>query len=243
MSTSEHQAAFATTLWSVVLAAGETPSPQSQLALEQLCRTYWFPLYAWLRRRGHSSPDAQDLVQDLFARLIERRGLRGVAPARGRFRSYMIACLNHLVADTLERAQAQKRGGGATLLSLDAEAADQLYQPEASKALSADQLFDRRWAVAVLDQALDQLRAEHLAAGKRSTFETLKPFLTETSAAGDYSAAAGLLGLTPNAVAVTVNRLRTRYRELVRLEIAATVDNPAEVDAEMRDLLAAMRGG
>jgi RNA polymerase sigma factor (sigma-70 family) len=238
---SESHAAFATTHWSVVLAAGGTPSPQSQLALEQLCRAYWFPLYAYLRRRGHASHDAQDLVQDLLAQLIERRAFRGVTPEKGRFRSFLITCLNHVAADGAKRDRAQKRGGGAALLSLDAEEADQLYRLEAGKELSAGQLFDRRWAMAVLDQALERLRAEQVAAGNEQTFTLLKPFLSDMAESGEYEPLAARLKITPNSVAVTVNRLRSRYRELVRLEVAATVGNPLEVDAEMQHLLAAMR--
>ena len=239
---SDSHAAFATTHWSVVLAAGETTSPESQQALEQLCRAYWFPLYACLRRRGHTSHDAQDLVQEVFALLIERRAFRNVTPGKGRFRSFLIACLNHVVADAADRERAQKRGGRAMLLSLDAEQADQLYQLEARKELGPDQLFDRRWAMAVLEQALERLRAEQMAAGKETLFTRLRPFLTDTAEAGDYEPVAAQLRLTPNAVAVTVNRLRSRYRELVRLEVASTVGHPSDVDAELRHLLAAMRG-
>ncbi len=238
----ESHAAFGTTHWSVVLAAGESPSPDSQRALEQLCRAYWFPLYAYLRRRGHPSQDAQDLVQDFFAHLIERRAFREVTPDHGRFRSFLRVCLNHLVADAADRERARKRGGGGVRLSLDAEHADQLYQLEAKNQLSADQLFDRRWAIAVLDQALERLRAEQVSAGKESTFARLRPFITDTAEAGDYEPVAAQLKQSPNAVAVAVSRLRSRYRELVRLEVAATVGNPSEVDAEMRHLLAAMRG-
>ncbi len=238
----DSHAAFATTHWSVVLAAGETASPESQQALEQICRAYWFPLYAYLRRRGHTSHNAQDLVQDFLAQLIARRAFREVTPDKGRFRSFLIACLNHSVADAADRDRAQKRGGGATLLSLDAEQADQLYQLEARKELGPDQLFDRRWAMAVLDQALERLRAEQVAAGKEPLFVRLRTFLTDAAEPGDYEPVAAQLRLTPNAVAVTVNRLRSRFRELVRLEIAATVGHAAEVDTEMQHLLAAMRG-
>ena len=238
----DSHAAFATTHWSVVLAAGETTSLESQQALEQLCRTYWFPLYAYLRRRGQTSHDAQDLVQDVLAQLIERRAFQNLTPDKGRFRSFLIVCLNHVAADAAEGERAQKRGGGAALLSLDAEQADQLYLLEARKELGAEELFDRRWAMAVLDQALERLRAEQVAAGKEKLFARLRPFLADTAEAGDYEPVAAQLRLTPNAVAVTVNRLRSRYRELVRQVVAATVGNLSDVDAEMRHLLAAMRG-
>lgn len=241
-STSESHAAFATTHWSVVLAAGGTTSSESQRAMEQLCRAYWFPLYAYLRRRGHSSHDAQDLVQGFLAQLIGRRAVRNVTPDKGRFRSFLIACLNHFVADAAEHDRAQKRGGGKALLSLDAGQADQLYQLEANNELTPDQSFDRRWAMTVMGQALERLCAEQMAAGKELMLARLRPFLTNSSEAGDYQAVAAQLKLTPNAVAVAVSRLRSRYRELVRQEVAATVANPSEVDAEMQDLLAAMRG-
>lgn len=238
----DSRAAFVTTQWSIVLAAGETSSPESQQALEELCRAYWFPLYAYLRRRGHSSQDAQDLVQDFLAHLVARRAFAGVSPDRGRFRSYLSACLNHFVADAADRERAQKRGGGGVLLSLDAGHADQLYQLEARNELSAAQLFDRRWAVAVMDRALERLRAEQVASGKEAVFGRLRPFLTDTAEPGDYEPVAAQLGQTPNAVAVAVNRLRCRYRELVRVEVAATVGDPAQIDLEMQHLLAAMRG-
>ena len=242
MRESASHAAFATTQWSLVLAAGETKSPESHEALEQLCRAYWFPLYAYLRRRGHASHDAQDLVQDCLTHLIARRAFRDVDPDKGRFRSFLIACLNHRVADAGDRNRAQKRGGGATLLALDEAQADQLYQLESRKDLGADRLFDRRWALAVLEQALERLSAEQTAAGKAPTFALLRSFLTDTAESGDYEPVAAQLRMSPNAVAATVNRLRRRYRELVRSEVAATVGQPADVEAEMQHLLAAMRG-
>ncbi len=234
-------ARFATTQWGVVLAAGQTHSVESQQALEELCRAYWFPLYAYLRRRGHSSHDAEDLVQDFLAQFLERHALRNVNPEKGRFRSFLIACLNHFVADVSDRNRAQKRGGDARLLSLDAMQAEQLYQLEGKIELTPDELFDRQWAIAIMAQALELLRAEQAAAGKERTFALLLPFLTETAAAGAYDSAAAQLNLTRNAVAVAVSRLRERYRELVRGKVAATVDNPSEVDAELRHLFAAMR--
>ena len=242
MRESASHAAFATTQWSVVLAAGDSTSPESQEALGKLCRAYWFPLYAYLRRRGHTSHDAQDLVQDCLTHLIERRAFRDVDPDKGRFRSFLIACLNHRVADVGDRNRAQKRGGGATLLALDEAQADQLYQLEARKDLGADRLFDRRWAMSVLEQALERLSAEQAAAGKAAMFEVLRSFLTDTAEAGDYQPVAAQLRMNPNVVAATVSRLRRRYRDLVRLEVAATVGQPADVDAEMQHLLAAMRG-
>jgi RNA polymerase sigma factor (sigma-70 family) len=242
MHESASQAAFNTTQWSLVLAAGESNSPESQEALDKLCRVYWFPLYAFLRRRGHASHDAQDLVQDCLLHLIERRAFRDVSPAKGKFRSFLIACLNHRTSDGRDRAAAQKRGGSATLFALDAAQADQLYELETRKDLGPDQLFDRRWAMAVLEQALERLSTEQTAAGKAPMFALLRPFLTDTAAAGDYEPVAAQLGLSPNGVAATVARLRQRYRELVRLEVAATVSQPSEVEAEMQHLLAAIRG-
>lgn len=234
------QAVFATTHWTVVLAAGETVSPEAAAALEQLCRVYWYPLYAFVRRRGYSAADAQDLTQAFFARLLERRSLRDVQREGGRFRSFLLTSLNHFLLDEWDKARAAKRGGGRAILSLDEQEADGRYRLEPADGLSADKLFARRWAITVLEAALDKLRAECAADGKTQLFELLHPLLTEAVPDGAYEPLAAQLNLAPGTAAVTLHRLRKRYREFVRAEVANTVATPSEVDEEMRALKAAL---
>jgi RNA polymerase sigma factor (sigma-70 family) len=235
-------ARFATTHWSVVLAAGGSTSPQAAAALEQLCRSYWYPLYAFVRRRGHAEPDAQDLTQAFFARLLERRDLRRVGRDGGRFRSYLLTSLTHFLRDEWDKARAAKRGGGREIFSLDAQEADSRYRLEPADGSGADKLFARRWALTTLEGALDRLRDECAAEGKTRQWELLHPLLAEDVPAGTYDSLAAELNLAPGTVSVTLHRLRKRYRELVRAEVSRTISNPAEVDEEMRALLAALRG-
>ena len=241
-STSRPDGLFATTLWTVVLAAGGTGTTQSRQALERLCQTYWYPIYAHVRRRGHSPHDAQDLVQSFFAALIERSPFQQLSPEKGRFRSFLLAALGNFLADERDRRHAAKRGGGQIILSLDETRAEERFTLEPSTDASPEKEFDRRWALAVLERALEALAGEQRAAGKQKTFDHLQPFLTDATSSRDYSEVAAELNMQPNTVAVTVRRLRQRYRELVRAEIAGTVAQPADVDAEMGHLLAAMRG-
>ena len=235
-------ARFGTTHWSVVLAAGGTTSPKAAAALEQLCREYWYPLYAFVRRRGYPEADAQDLTQSFFARLLERRALRGVGREGGRFRSYLLTSLNYFLRDEWDKARAAKRGGGKAIFSLDAQEADGRYQFEPADGLTADKLFARRWAVTTLESALERLREECAAEGKLRQWEALHPFIAEETPDGTYDRLGAELGLAPGTVSVTLHRLRQRYRQLVRDEVARTVANPAEVDDEMKALLAALRG-
>lgn len=230
---------FTATHWTTVLAAGKEDSPQADAALEKLCRAYWYPLYAFIRRRGVSAADAEDLTQSFFASLLRRRSLRSVAREKGRFRSFLLAALDHFLADEWDKARALKRGGGQVIISLDDQDADGRYQAEPVAPASADQLFDRRWALIVLDAALVRLRQEH--AGKPRHFFLLQKFLSELPSEGAYEAAGAELDLAPGAVRVAVHRLRQRYRELVRLEIAATVGSLSEVEDELRFLLQAIR--
>jgi RNA polymerase sigma factor (sigma-70 family) len=235
-------ARFATTHWSVVLAAGGSTSPQASAALEQLCRTYWYPLYAFLRRRGYTEPDAQDLTQAFFARLLERRDLRRVGREGGRFRSYLLTSLTRFLRDEWDKARAAKRGGGREVFSLDAQEADGRYRLEPPDGSSADKLYARRWALTTLEGALDRLRDECAADGKTRQWELLHPLLAEDVPAGTYDNLAAELSVAPGNVSVMLCRLRKRYRELVRAEVARTVSSPVEVDEEMRALLAALRG-
>jgi RNA polymerase sigma factor (sigma-70 family) len=232
-------ATFATTHWSVVLAAQEEHTPHAAEALEQLCQTYWYPLYAFVRREGSSAPDAQDLTQEFFARLLEKNYLAQVAPQKGKFRSFLLAALRHFLADQRDRARAVKRGGGADCLSLDAQAAEERYRLEPVDRMDAEKIYERRWAMTLLEQALTRLRDENVAADKKELFERLRDFVAGES---DMSCgeAAAQLGLTESAVKSALHRLRQRYRELVREEVAHTVADPAEVDAELRYLIAVL---
>jgi len=224
---------FATTHWSVVLAARDGVSAQAAQALERLCRTYWFPLYAHVRRQGHSAPDAQDLVQGFFARLIQGNFLENVAPQKGKFRSFLLAALKHFVLDEWDKARAEKRGGRQTFLSLDDHNAEELFLAEPKSNLTAEGMFEQRWALTLLAQALARLREEFAAAGQTREFDHLKIFLSTLTGDGGYDAVAAELEMPVATVAVKVHRLRQRYGELIRAEIAHTVASPADVEAEM----------
>lgn len=232
---------FSTTHWSVVVAAGASDAKQSAIALENLCRTYWYPLYAFVRRQGHSPEDAADLTQAFFYRLLSK-GVLGVAsPQRGRFRSFLLAALKNFLANEWDRGRAQKRGGSVEIFSLDGEDAERQYLLEPSEGLDPAQLFDRRWALTVLDEALRLLEVEQSAAGKERIFRSLQGFLIGEGAAGSYVEVASNLGLTEAAVKMAVLRLRARCRELLREEIARTVSSPREIDEEYQALVAALR--
>jgi RNA polymerase sigma-70 factor (ECF subfamily) len=231
---------FTATHWSVVLMAGQTSSPQAAQALERLCRTYWYPLYAYIRRQRHSPHDAQDLTQEFFARLLARNFLGTVGPEKGRFRSFMLAALNHFMADERDRAKAAKRGGGKALLSLDEEEAETRYVADTAGPLSPDKLFEKRWATTLLERAFTRLRDEFFSSERAERFDRLKVFLQDGCESGDYTQVGRELGLSANSVAAAVRRLRQRYRELVRAEIAHTVADPDEVKEEMQHLFAAL---
>ena len=232
---------FRTTHWSVVLAAGQLDAPQSREALEKLCRTYWYPLYAYVRREGFGAADAQDLAQEFFARLLAKNYLGQVGPQKGKFRSFLLAALRHFLSDQRDRARAAKRGGGAEVLSLDAQEAEERYRLEPLDRMDAEKIFERRWAMTLLEQALTRLRDESVVAGKAELFEHLRNFVAGESEVSCGEAAAQL-GQTESAVKSAVHRLRQRYRELVREEIAQTVADPAETDAEIRYLITVMSG-
>jgi len=233
-------AAFATTQWSVVLGARSDAAHRRE-ALEQLCSTYWLPLYGYLRRRGHAPQDAEDLTQGFFVYLIEGDFLDRPDPAKGRFRGYLVGALKHFLGTHFERAGAQKRGGGMRFIDwadLDVEAEfAAIDQPQRDPAA----VYETSWALALLARALSRLHEEQAAAGKTRQFDVLKSFLSATPTRGDYDEAARSLGTTRTNVAVWVHRLNHRYAELVKLEVAATVLDPAEVEAEMRHLLQALR--
>lgn len=234
---------FATTCWTLVLAAGEgdPDSPRRRDALEQVCRAYWYPLYAFIRRRGHDPHSAEDLTQSFFARLLQRDDLAGLTREGGRFRSFLLTALNHFLVNEHERRNTLKRGGGNTPVSLDALALEERYRTEPAHQASPDRLFDRHWALALMEEGLRRLATVEADAGRSDTFESLKPFLSREPEPGEYAALAARLGIATGTLAVQVHRLRDRYRECVRTAVAGTVDNPFDVDPEMRQLLAALQ--
>jgi RNA polymerase sigma factor (sigma-70 family) len=234
---------FATTRWTVVLAAGDRSAPQADVALEELCRTYWYPLYAYVRRHGHSREDAEDLTQAFFARLLEKNYLEGLTSDKGKFRAFLLVALKRFLANEWDRAHRQKRGGGQTPLSLDWQDADQRYQINPVDNLSPDKLYDRAWAVTVLEQVITRLRNESAADGKAKLYEHLKGFLMVGKSDIPYAQAAAKLQLSEGAVRVAVHRLRHRYRELLRREVAQTLSDPAQVDEEMQALFSALTEG
>lgn len=239
-STPSDAGRFATTHWSIILAASDSASAQHEPALSTLCQTYWFPLYAYLRRHGYDSHQAEDYTQGFFARLLERKGLRLADPKYGKFRSFLLVSLKNFLADEWDRARAQKRGGDKNVLSLDFDAASSRYDRAHEHYLSPEKLFERSWALTVLTSAMDRLKAESAASGKQRLFECLKVYLAAEKDAVHYRDVAGELNMTKGAVKVAVHRLRRRYRELVRDEIAQTVTTEAQVDEEIRDLFAAL---
>jgi len=230
---------FATTRWTVVLAAGRRDAPEAEAALEELCRTYWYPLYVFVRRQSQTREEAEDLTQAFFARLLEKNYLEGLRSEKGKFRAFLLAALKHFLANEWDRAKRKKRGGDATVLSLDWQDADTRYQIEPADNLSPDKLYDRLWAVTLLDRVISRLREENAAEGKSKLFDELSPFLMIGKSAIPYAQAAGALGLSEPAARVAVHRLRRRYRELLRDEIVQTLSSPEQVDEEIRALFAA----
>jgi RNA polymerase sigma factor (sigma-70 family) len=232
---------FVTTRWTLVAAAAaDSSDPQRQEALGDLCQAYWPPLYAFLRRRGHSPEDAQDLTQGFFARVLERRDFRAADPARGRFRSFLLSALQHYAINEHERASTVKRGGRVQRLSLDFEEVERTYVLEARHDDSPDRVFNRKWAAISLDRALGRLRDECHTLGKGALADALLPYLTDTGQLPGYRTVAEQLGLTEGATKVAVHRLRQRFGAILRLEIAETVLAPADVDDEVRELIRAL---
>jgi RNA polymerase sigma factor (sigma-70 family) len=230
---------FATTHWTVVLAAGRRHTPQSDAALEQLCQTYWFPLYAYIRRRGHTKEDAEDLTQAFFARLLAKNFLANLDSEKGKFRAFLLAALKHFLANEWDKSQAQKRGGGATPLSLDWQTADTKFQVAATSEPSPDKAFDREWALALLAKVIERLQKECAADGRAKLFEQLKTFLMAGKGESAHGEVAKTLGMEEGAVRVAVHRLRKRYRALLRDEISQTLADESQVDEEMRALFGA----
>jgi RNA polymerase sigma factor (sigma-70 family) len=233
---------FTTTHWSVVLSAGRTPSPQSLVALEKLCQTYWYPLYAYARHRGHQACDAQDAVQGFFAELIEHRGLKRVERGHGRFRTYLLSAFRHFLANDWDRARAQKRGGRAVILSLEAMGPENLYAQELADEPDPEKLYERAWATTVLQKVQNRLRGECVAQGKTDRFAALEPFLSGERGDQTYAQIGAQLNLAEGSVKAEVHRLRKRYRALLRLELAHTVASAEEISDELRALMTAVSG-
>ena len=227
---------FATTHWTVVLTAQRQDSSRAFDALSQLCQTYWYPLYAYVRRRGYDPHDAQDLTQEFFARLLEKDYLGSVAREKGKFRSFLLASMNHFLAKEWNRAHRQKRGGGCAIVSLQDDSAENRYRQEPAAGLAADQLFDRRWAMTLLESAMTRLRQESIDGGKAPLFEELKVFISGGRTEEGYAGVAARLNLSEGALKVAAHRLRKRYGEILREEIAQTVSSAEEVEEEIRYL-------
>lgn len=233
---------FATTHWSVVMAAGKGDSAQAADALEQLCRTYWYPLYAFVRRQGHEAHDAEDLTQEFFTRFLAKEYFGRAEPALGRFRSFLLACLKNFLAEQKRQAHRLKRGGGQAIISWDSQTAEERYRLEPADPVTPEQIYDRRWALTLLEKVLARLEQEQLEAGKQQVFTQLKDYLWGEAHQTSYGRTAIHLGMTEGAVKVAVHRLRQRLRELLREEVAHTVAVGEEIDEELRHLIGVIRG-
>jgi len=230
---------FNETHWSMVIAAGQKDSRAGE-ALQRLCQIYWYPLYAFVRRQGHGKSDAEDLTQEFFARLLARDDLATVDREKGKFRSFLLASMKHFLANEWDRAQAQKRGGGKRILSINLEDSELKYAMEPTHVITPDKLYDRRWAMTVLEQVMAKLRNEMRAEGKTDQFDQLKAFLAGNKGDVRYAEVAENQGISEAAVKTAVHRLRKRYRRLLIAEIADTVETQQDVEQELRHLLAAL---
>jgi DNA-directed RNA polymerase specialized sigma24 family protein len=235
------QRRFPTTRWSRVAAAVDPDAPGGREILEGLCAAYWYPLYAYARRRGHAPEQAQDLTQDFFAYVLEKGLLARADPGRGRFRSFLLAVYTHFLANRHGHECTLKRGGGRAALPIDTASAESRYDRELVLDLTPERIFDRSWALTLLGRVLDGLRREYEDSGRGAAFEVLSLHLAEGPQAESYTAIADRLGTTEGAARVAVHRLRRRYAHLLRCEIAATVADPGDVDDEIRSLFAALR--
>jgi DNA-directed RNA polymerase specialized sigma24 family protein len=231
---------FATTLWTVVLRAGGPTSDGSARALEQLCRTYWYPLYSFARRSGAAAHDAEDLTQSFFAYLLEKDAIARASRERGRFRSFLLTAFKNFQANERAYHGAAKRGGGKALLSLDELQAEDRYRHEPKTDLSAEKLYEQKWAASLLDHVMQGLRTEYQTLGKAPLFEVLRGIIWGGRHESGYGALAQTVGMTEGAFKVAVHRLRSRFKEALREEVAQTVSTPGEVDDELRHLLSAL---
>jgi RNA polymerase sigma-70 factor (ECF subfamily) len=236
------QAWFATTRWSVVLSAQDKQSSQYRQALDGLCQTYWYPLYAFVRRQGCSADEAADLTQGFFARCLEKDWLDSVDQSKGRFRSFLLAAMKHYISNVRARERARKRGGGKRIFSLDRETAETQYRIEPETQATPEQLFERQWALALLDTVIKDLQQHYQNEGKAEIFDSLKPCLVGQTDSLPTSELAVRFQCTEGSVRVMVHRLKKRYRELLRQHIGDTVAKPEDVEAEMQHLKAVLSG-
>ena len=230
-------ARFQTTHWSRILLAQDPTNPQAKEALSALCETYWYPLYACIRRKGYGAHESEDLTQGFFCRFLQKNYLELVKREKGKFRCYLLGAVNHFLANERDRAQAEKRGGGAMPLQVSFHDAEERYRLEPAHEMAAEKLFDRRWVLTLLDQALTRIEAEYTRAGKAKFFQSLNAILLGgDSTYGEYTKLAAELEMTQGAVKTAAHRMRRRFRELLREEIAQTVAHPEEIDEEVRHL-------
>ncbi|MBS0263754.1 MAG: sigma-70 family RNA polymerase sigma factor [Planctomycetes bacterium] len=231
---------FPTTRWNLVLQSGNPQAPLAQESLAELCGSYWYPLYAYIRRRGYGPDEARDLTQDFFARALEKGLLAEADPTRGRFRAFLRAVCAHFLANRRDWDQAQKRGGGRTVVPIDSVDAEGRYARELADELTPERIYDRTWALTLLGRVLDRLGQEYDDAGKVATFQALRDLLSGDPEVHSYAAVAARLGTSEGAARVAAHRLRSRYGDLLRQEIAATLAEPADIDDEIRSLFAAL---
>jgi len=231
---------FHTTSWSLVLAAGAKETAASREALAKLCRIYWQPTYVFIRRNGHDPDQAQDLTQGFFTVLLEKNYVADADPQRGRFRSYLLASVKHFLANEWDRGHALKRGGFQNSISIDPVEAETWYAPQAVEQQTPESLFFRRWAISLLEQVMGKLRAEFARTGKTQQFELLSPFLNGDAGETRYATLAAQMGASPGAMRIAVHRMRSKYKELLRAEIAETVSGPEQIKDEIRFLLSAL---
>jgi RNA polymerase sigma-70 factor (ECF subfamily) len=234
---------FVTTHWSVVLSAGGGDSSRAPGDLERLCRSYWYPLYAYVRRRGYGPQDAEDLTQEFFARLLKHHWLALADRSKGRFRSFLLMVLNRFLANEWDKIRAQKRGGGVGAIPLPMDTAQTRYAREPSTTTNPERIYERQWALTLLDQVLESLRIEYQQAGKAALFDALKPCLVGSRETQPYAKLAASLAMTEGAVKAAVCRLRERYRQRLKKEVALTVASPAEGDSELRHLFRVLARG
>jgi RNA polymerase sigma-70 factor (ECF subfamily) len=232
---------FATTHWSLVVAAGDRRRADADNALATLCEQYWYPVYAFVRRRGYPAADAQDLTQAFFAALLEKDYLRSADCERGRFRTFLLTAVSKFLAKEVERARAQKRGGGRKPLSIDFADAEGRYRLEPADRTTPEMLFERRWAMMLLDRAIERLGADYARKGKTELFKKMRPLLIASDNEAEYSELAADLDMTPGALKVALHRLRRRFGRTLKEQIADTVAGPDEIEDEINRLLAAVR--
>jgi RNA polymerase sigma factor (sigma-70 family) len=237
-----HGGQFQTTRWSAVLLSAQTQAPGSDLAREEFCQLYWYPLYAFIRKRGYNPDDARDLTQGFFLFLFDHKTLQRATPTRGRFRSFLLSSLKNYLSTAYHRDNAIKRGGKIEFVAVDFGGSEDRYSREPADSLTAEQIFDARWALTLLDQAVNRLREEYAAQAKLTVFETLKPFLDVAGVeqTPGYSAVAEKLNVSGGGVKTLIHRLRKRYSEILRATVAQTVANPSEIDNEIRSLCDAL---